>query len=85
MSSAAARAASAKERCKIFVGGLNGVTSEDKLREHFESFGEVIECTVMRDTSGHSRCFGFVTFADPMTVDLVVRQVHILDAKQVVS
>ena len=76
---------SVKERCKIFVGGLNGMTTEDKLREHFEAFGEVIECTVMRDSSGHSRCFGFVTFADPATVDLVIRQIHILDAKQVVS
>ena len=79
------RTVSAKERCKIFVGGLNSVTSEEKLREHFEVFGEVIECTVIRDSTGQSRCFGFVTFADPATVDQVVRQIHILDAKQVVS
>lgn len=79
------RAASAKERCKIFVGGLNAITTEDKLRKHFEPFGEVIECTIMRDVAGQSRCFGFLTFSDPATVDHVVRQIHILDAKQVVS
>ena len=85
MSSSSRTAASAKEQSKIFVGGLSALTSEDQLREHFETFGDIVECTVMRDTSGHSRCFGFLTFADPATVDAVVRQIHILDGKQVVS
>lgn len=73
-----------KEHCKVFVGGLNHTTDEDMLREYFEPFGRVIECTVMRDVQTKiSRCFGFVTFSDSSVIEKITRQVHILDSKQV--
>jgi RNA-binding protein Musashi len=76
---------SAKERSKIFVGGLHWLTAEESFRTHFERFGQVTECVLMRDASGKSRCFGFVSYADPAVIDAVVRQIHVLDGKQVDS
>lgn len=50
---------------KLYVGGLNAITDDARLRAAFDEYGEVTEATVVtqRD-SGASRCFGFVTFAD---------------------
>ena len=49
---------------KLFVGGLAWATNNDSLRDHFQSFGEVVDSKVIteRDT-GRSRGFGFVTYA----------------------
>ncbi len=55
----------------------------DVLKAYFEQFGQVIDCNIMRDPSGRSRCFGFVTFADPLVVDIVLQKTHVLDKKQV--
>lgn len=53
------------------------------LKAYFEQFGLVSDCNIMRDPTGRSRCFGFVTFADPVVVDIVLQKTHILDKKQV--
>ena len=34
---------------KLFVGGLSYDTSDEGLREHFEGWGEIVDCVVMRD------------------------------------
>lgn len=48
---------------KLFVGGLNFRTSEDGLREIFESVGTVAEVKIITDyETGRSKGFGFVTF-----------------------
>ena len=50
---------------KLYVGGLSWDTSEEKLREVFSEYGEVLEAKVIVDRySGRSRGFGFVTFAN---------------------
>jgi len=50
---------------KLFVGGLAWATTEETLRSHFESCGEVVEAKVITDReTGRSRGFGFVTFAE---------------------
>jgi RNA-binding protein Musashi len=42
----------------------------------------VVECTVMRDgATGRSRGFGFLTFKDPKTVNIVMVKEHYLDGK----
>lgn len=52
------------------------------MRDYFSQFGEVIECTVMRDgATGRSRGFGFLTFKDPKTVNIVMVKEHYLDGK----
>lgn len=54
----------------------------ESLKEYFSKFGEVQECTVMRDgASGRSRGFGFLTFKDPRTVNVVMVKEHYLDGK----
>ncbi|KAI0206876.1 hypothetical protein F4808DRAFT_405634 [Astrocystis sublimbata] len=76
------RGPSAKEDGKMFIGGLNWETTDQSLRDYFSQFGEVTECTVMRDGStGRSRGFGFLTFKDPKTVNIVMVKEHFLDGK----
>ncbi|KAG6358872.1 hypothetical protein INS49_012391 [Diaporthe citri] len=67
---------------KMFIGGLNWETTDESLRDYFSQFGEVTECTVMRDgATGRSRGFGFLTFKDPKTVNVVMVKEHYLDGK----
>uniref|UniRef100_A0A8D9B0G9 RNA-binding protein Musashi homolog Rbp6 n=1 Tax=Cacopsylla melanoneura TaxID=428564 RepID=A0A8D9B0G9_9HEMI len=70
---------------KMFIGGLSWQTSPESLREYFSKFGEITEVMVMKDpTTRRSRGFGFVTFADPSSVDKVLSQnVHELDGKKI--
>ncbi|KAI1487953.1 hypothetical protein F5X96DRAFT_111386 [Biscogniauxia mediterranea] len=66
----------------MFIGGLNWETTDQSLRDYFSEFGEVTECTVMRDgPTGRSRGFGFLTFKDPKTVNIVMVKEHFLDGK----
>lgn len=54
----------------------------ESLKDYFSQFGEVLECTVMRDgASGRSRGFGFLTFRDARTVNVVMVKEHYLDGK----
>lgn len=71
-----------KEDGKMFIGGLNWETTDESLFNYFSEFGEVAECTVMRDgASGRSRGFGFLTFKDPKVVNTVMVKEHFLDGK----
>ncbi|KAK6599622.1 nuclear polyadenylated RNA-binding protein [Botrytis cinerea] len=66
----------------MFIGGLNWETTDESLKDYFSQFGEVLECTVMRDgASGRSRGFGFLTFKDARTVNIVMVKEHYLDGK----
>ena len=59
---------------KVFVGGLEPSVNNDDLREFFSKFGPVREASVLFDNNrGASRCFGFVTFEQKETVDLLVQ------------
>jgi len=43
------------------------LSDENKLHKFFGVFGEVTEAVVIRNESGYSRGFGFVTYADKET------------------
>jgi RNA recognition motif-containing protein len=48
---------------KLFVGNLSYSTTDDRIREVFEQYGEVLSATVVRDrATGQSRGFGFVEY-----------------------
>ncbi|KAF8876001.1 hypothetical protein BD779DRAFT_1475837 [Infundibulicybe gibba] len=66
---------------KMFIGGLNWDTTDDALRDYFTQFGKVDACTIMRDAAGRSRCFAFLTFEDPASVNAVMVREHFLDGK----
>ena len=46
-------------------------------------FGAIDQCTIMRDPSGRSRGFGFLTYTSAESVKKVLAQSHQLDGKQV--
>nr|XP_055206895.1 heterogeneous nuclear ribonucleoprotein A1-like [Gorilla gorilla gorilla] len=49
---------------KLFIGGLSFETTDESLRSHFEQWGTLTDCVVMRDPNTKcSRGFGFVTYA----------------------
>ncbi|EHA97395.1 Heterogeneous nuclear ribonucleoprotein A3 [Heterocephalus glaber] len=55
---------------KLFIGGLSFETTDDSLREHFEKWGTLTNCAVMRDPqTKRSRGFGFVTYSCVEEVD----------------
>ena len=81
----------------MFIGGLNWDTTDGRfdiclyvrfftyciegLRAYFSQFGKVDACTIMRDAAGRSRCFAFLTFEDPASVNAVMVKEHVLDGK----
>ncbi|KAL6087660.1 hypothetical protein STEG23_021672 [Scotinomys teguina] len=55
---------------KLFIGGLSFETTDDSLREHFEKWGTLTDCVVMRDPqTKRSRGFGFVAYSCVDEVD----------------
>ena len=53
------------------------------LRKYFSAFGEVEDCTILRDQEGRSRGFAFLTFREPSSVNAVMVREHVLDGKAV--
>ncbi|XP_057621465.1 heterogeneous nuclear ribonucleoprotein A3-like [Chionomys nivalis] len=55
---------------KLFIGGLSFETTDGSLREHFEKWGTLTDCVVMRDPqTKRSGGFGFVTYSCVEEVD----------------
>lgn len=70
------------DSCKLFIGGISWETSEDRLRDYFQSFGEVLEAVIMKDrATGRARGFGFIVFAHPNVAERVVFLKHVIDGK----
>ncbi|KAI0651278.1 hypothetical protein C8Q79DRAFT_23780 [Trametes meyenii] len=67
----------------MFVGGLSWDTSDEGLRKYFSEFGEVEDCTILRDQDSRSRGFAFLTFKDPASVNAVMCREHVLDGKTI--
>lgn len=72
---------------KLFIGGLDYKTSEETLKQHFEKFGDVTDCIVMREPqSKRSRGFGFVIYANSAMVDRAQNaRPHEVDGREVQS
>ena len=69
---------------KLFIGGVSWETTEEKLKEYFENYGDVVQTVVMRDkTTSRPRGFGFVVFANPSILDRVLQDKHTIDARTV--
>lgn len=69
---------------KLFIGGISWDTDENRLREYFGHYGEIVEAVIMRDrVTGRARGFGFVVFADPSAAERVVMEKHVIDGRTV--
>ncbi|XP_076911029.1 uncharacterized protein LOC143568875 [Bidens hawaiensis] len=69
---------------KLFIGGISWDTNEERLKDYFQTFGEVIEAVIMKDrTTGRARGFGFIIFSDPTVAARVVKDKHIIDGRTV--
>ncbi|XVF71779.1 hypothetical protein PTKIN_Ptkin12aG0066300 [Pterospermum kingtungense] len=72
------------ENGKLFIGGISWDTNEERLKEYFSSFGEVVEAVIMKDrTTGRARGFGFIVFADPAVAERVIKEKHNIDGRMV--
>ena len=68
---------------RLYVGNLTSHASEDLIRQHFATCGEVKSVSVMMDrNSGHSRGFAFVEMA---TVDAAQKAISELDGKELLG
>lgn len=52
--------------------------------KHFGKYGEITDSVIMKDRrTGQPRGFGFITYADPLVVDRVIEDTHVINGKQV--
>lgn len=59
---------------KLFLGGLAWDTTDDDLRQYFSTYGKVDAVSIKYDAvTRNPRGFGFITFADEGSIDLVSR------------
>lgn len=70
---------------KLFIGGLNYKSTEESLKSHFEKWGEIVDCVVMRDPhTRKSRGFGFITYKRAhMVDDAQAARPHKIDGREV--
>ncbi|KAL6529051.1 hypothetical protein OROHE_014795 [Orobanche hederae] len=69
---------------RLFIGGIAWDTNEDRLKEYFGAYGEVVEAVIMRDrTTGRARGFGFVVFSNPTDAERVIKEKHTIDGRTV--
>ncbi|XP_030632350.1 heterogeneous nuclear ribonucleoprotein A1a isoform X2 [Chanos chanos] len=70
---------------KLFIGGLSFETTDESLRAHFEQWGTLTDCVVMRDpNTKRSRGFGFVTYSSVSEVDAAMdARPHKVDGRAV--
>ncbi|KAG4139493.1 hypothetical protein ERO13_D07G196300v2 [Gossypium hirsutum] len=72
------------ENGKLFIGGISWETNEERLKEYFSSFGEVVEAMIMKDwTTGRARGFGFIVFSDLAVAEKVIKEKHNIDGRMV--
>lgn len=69
---------------RLFVGGLLHTTDDARLKEYYSTWGVVEAAVVVKNESGNSRCFGFVTFSDPgAAIAACKEKPHEIDGKVV--
>ena len=80
---------------RLFLRNLPFAATERDIREHFQEFGNIVECHVPADDQDRSKGFGFVTFAKTEHAQTAMasldgtdfwgRLLHILPARQAPS
>jgi len=60
----------------LYVKFLDDTIDDAKLREHFQEYGHITSCTVMKDEKSNSKGFGFVCYESPEEATRAVQQMH---------
>lgn len=51
---------------------------------YFGKYGDITDSVIMKDRqTGRPRGFGFITYANPVVVDTVIAETHVINGKQV--
>lgn len=61
---------------KLFVGNLDWHASEEDFKALFERVGEVEEAIIIKEPSGRSKGFGFVTYTNDADADKAVAELN---------
>ncbi|GFH30247.1 uncharacterized protein HaLaN_29062, partial [Haematococcus lacustris] len=67
---------------KVFVGGT-GDLDDEQLRNHFQQYGEITDCAIVKHPDGGTRGFGFVTFAQAQSADTCAGKTHDIEGRTV--
>ncbi|XP_033725898.1 CUGBP Elav-like family member 3 isoform X3 [Pecten maximus] len=65
-----------EEDRKLFVGMLNKQQSEDEVRQLFQPFGSIEECTILRDQNGNSKGCAFVKYTSHAEAQSAINALH---------
>lgn len=69
---------------KLFVGGISWETTEEVLREHFNKFGNVVNCVIAKDRlTAKPRGFAFISFSEPNAADQALKDTHEINGRTV--
>jgi RNA recognition motif-containing protein len=60
----------------LHVSSLSFRTNDESLRREFEKYGPVVSATLVKDSFGESRGFGFVTMEDVESGDRAIEAMH---------
>ena len=69
---------------KFFIGGIPTTTSYNELYNHFNQYGEILDQVIIKDKQTRKpRGFGFVTFNDERTFNIVLNNIHVINGKEI--
>lgn len=71
-----------KDATDLIVLGLPWKTTEQTVRDYFESFGKVRKVWLKRDARGQSKGFAFIRFANYYTQMRVLTKKHTIDGRR---
>eukprot|EP00792_Barthelona_sp_PAP020_P001290 TRINITY_DN12042_c0_g1_i1.p1 TRINITY_DN12042_c0_g1~~TRINITY_DN12042_c0_g1_i1.p1 ORF type:complete len:341 (+),score=106.27 TRINITY_DN12042_c0_g1_i1:30-1052(+) len=69
----------------IFIANLNPFTQEFDLEIIFEQFGEIVNVSILKNSEGFSRCFGFIEFVNKKSAQLAIEKMNdvIIDDRRI--